>query len=140
MTMSKRNSLGISLGAIVLYWIYQIVSQRLDAELPAHFSDLVWRIVRNKVIVLAAIFLLLRLEGAGFKALGLSGDKWPKHLGIGLLFGLGMFVALNVVLGSVMSSVLPRPAASGPSILTFFKEPGEPPGLAADRDFRWRRG
>ena len=67
MTMSKRNSLGISLGAIVLYWIYQIVSQRPDVPLPAHFSDLVWRIVRNKIIVLTAIFLLLRLEGEGSK-------------------------------------------------------------------------
>jgi CAAX protease family protein len=124
MTVSKRTSLGISLGAIVLYWIYQIVSQRPDAPLPAHFSDLVWRIVRNKLIVLAAIFLLLRLEGEGFKALGLSGDKWPKHLGIGLLFGLAMFVALNVALGSVMGSVFPRPAASGPTIMSFFKEPG----------------
>jgi membrane protease YdiL (CAAX protease family) len=124
MTVSRRASLGISLGVIVLYWIYQIVSQHPDAPLPAHFSDLVWRIVRSKIIVLAALFLLLRLEGEGFKGLGLSGHKWPQHLGLGLLFGLAMFVALNVVLGSVMNSLLPRAAASGPSILTFFKEPG----------------
>src|SRR5450432_3891143 len=123
MTVSKRTSLGISLGVIVLYWIYQIGWQRPDAPLPAHFSELVWRIVRNKTIALAVIFLLLRLEGEGFGALGLSGLKWPKHLGVGLLFGLVMFVALNVALSSVMSSLLPRPAANGPSILTFFKEP-----------------
>ena len=73
--------------------------------------------------MLAALFLLLRLEGEGFKALGLSGHEWPKHLGIGLLFGLVMFVALNVALGSIMSSLLPRPAASGPTIMSFFKEP-----------------
>ena len=124
MTVSKRSSLGISLGAIVLYWIYQVVSQRPDAPLPAHFSDLVWRIVRTKIIVLTALFLLLRLEGEGFKELGLSGHKWLQHLGVGLLFGLAMFIALNVVLGSAMNSLLPRPAASGPSIFTFFKEPG----------------
>ncbi len=124
MTVSKRTSLGISLGAIVLYWIYQIVSQRPDAPLPAHFSTLVWRIARTKIIVLTALFLLLRLEGEGFKALGLSAREWPKHLGVGLLFGLVMFVALNVALGSVMNSLFPRPAASGPSILIFFKEPG----------------
>ena len=68
MTMSKRTSLGISLGAIVLYWIYQIVSQRPDAPLPAQFSALVWRIVWTKIIVLTVLFLLLRLGGAkGFK-------------------------------------------------------------------------
>ena len=123
MRISKPASLGISLGAIVLCWIYQIVSQRPDAPLPAHFSDLVWRIVCNKIIVLTAVFLLLRLEGEGFEALGLRFREWPKHLGIGLLFGLVMFVVLNVGLSSVMSSLLPRTAASGPSILTFFKEP-----------------
>jgi CAAX protease family protein len=120
--MSKRTSLGISLGAIVLCWIYQIVSQRPDAPLPAHFSDLVWRIACTKIIVLTAIFLLLRLEGEGFKALGLSAREWPKHLGVGLLVGLLMFVALNVLLGSVMSSLLPRPTTNGPSILIFFQE------------------
>lgn len=123
MTMSKRTSLGISLGAIFLYWIYQIASQRPEAPLPAHFSELVWRIARTKIIVLTALFFLLHLEGEGFKELGLSGQRWPKHLGVGLLFGLAMFVALNVVLGSVMNSLLPRPATSGPSIFTFFKEP-----------------
>ena len=123
MTISKRTSLGISLGAIVLYWIYQIVSQRPDAPLPAHFSTLVWRIVWAKIIVLTVLFLLLRLEGEGFQGLGLSGHEWPKHLGVGLLFGLVMFVALNVGLGSVMSSLLPRPAVGGPSIFIFFKEP-----------------
>jgi membrane protease YdiL (CAAX protease family) len=122
-TVSKRTSLATSLGAIVLYWIYQIISQHPDAPLPAHFSDLVWRIVRNKIIMLVALFLLLRLEGEGFEGLGLSGQRWPKHLGVGLIFGLVMFIALNVVLGSVMSSLLPRPVTSGPSIFIFFKEP-----------------
>ena len=123
MTISKRTSLGMSLGAIVLYWIYQIVWQRPDAPLPAHFSALVWRIVWAKIIMLTVLFLLLRLEGEGFQGLGLSGHEWPKHLGVGLLFGLGMFVTLNVGLGSVMSSLLPRPAVGGPSIFIFFKEP-----------------
>ena len=94
-----------------------------DAPLPAHFSTLVWRIACTKIIVLTVLFLLLRLEGEGFKALGLSARDWPKHLGVGLLFGLVMFVALNVALGSVMNSLLPRTATSGPSILAFFKEP-----------------
>lgn len=87
MTASKRTSLGISPGAIVLYWIYQIVSQRPDDPLPANFSTLVWRIACTKIIVLATLFLLLRLEGEGFNELGLNVREWPKHPGVGLLFG-----------------------------------------------------
>ena len=71
----------------------------------------------------AAIFLLLRLQGEGFRDIGVNGLQWPKHLGIGLLFGVAMFIALNVALGSVLGSLLPRPAASGPTIMSFFKEP-----------------
>ena len=77
----------------------------------------------HQLLVFAALFLLLRLEGEGFKELGLSGHQWPKHLGIGLLFGLGMFFALNVALGAVMQSLLPRPAGNGPTIVSFFNEP-----------------
>ena len=84
--------------------------------------------------------LVTRRTPQDLKALGLSAREWPKHLGVGLLFGLVMFVALNVALGSVMSSLLPRTATSGPSILSFFREPRNLAGLAANRHLRGRRG
>jgi membrane protease YdiL (CAAX protease family) len=123
--LSKRTALGVSLVVIVLYWTYRIVSQRAGPPtLPEHFSELVLRIVRNKLSVFAAIFVLLRLEGEGFDGLGLNRREWPKHLGVGLGIGLAMFIVLNVALDSTMNSLIPRPAASGPSILSFFKRPG----------------
>lgn len=123
MTLSKRTALWISLGAIVLHWIYQIVSRGAGPTLPDHFSELVLRIVRNKLIIFTAIFLLLRLEGEGFDALGVSRRDWPRHLGLGLAIGFAMFVGLNVGFDSVMNSLIPRPPASGPSVMSFFKEP-----------------
>jgi membrane protease YdiL (CAAX protease family) len=124
MTLSKRTALGISLGVMVAYWIYQLVSHQESQPLPAHFSELVLRIVRNKLIVFAALFLLLRLQGEGWDGLGVSRHEWPKHLGVGLAIGFAMFVVLNVALDSMMNSLIPRPPTSGPSIMTFFKEPG----------------
>ncbi len=124
MTLSNRSALGISLSVIVLYWIYQIVAQRSGPLLPAHFSELVLRIVRTKLIVFVTMFLLLRLAGEGWDALGVSRHEWPKHLGVGLLIGLAMFVGLNVALDSVMNALIPRPPASGPSVLSFFRQPG----------------
>lgn len=125
--LSRRRhnfALGISLGVIVLHWIYQLVSHQGSPPLPAHFSELVLRIVRNKLIVFAAILLLLRLQGEGLDGLGVSRLEWPKHLGVGLVIGFAMFVALNVALASVMNSLIPRPPASGPSIISFFRQPG----------------
>ena len=123
MTLSKRAALGISLGVIFVYWTYQIFSQHGSPPLPDHFSELVLRIARNKLIVFAAIYLLLRLQGEGFDALGISRVEWPKHLGMGLVIGLAMFIGLNVALDSVMNALIPRPPASGPSVMTFFKNP-----------------
>ena len=80
-------------------------------------------VVRNKLIVFAAIFLLLRLEGERFDVLGVTRQNWLKHLGVGLVIGLAMFVGLNVALDSMMNSLISRPPASGPSITTFFKQP-----------------
>lgn len=124
MTLSKRAALGVSLGVIFVYWIYQIVSQHGAHTLPDHFSDLVLRIARNKLIVFAAIYLLLRLAGEGFAALGVSRADWPKHVGMGLVIGVAMFIGLNVALDSVMNALIPGPQAGGPSVMTFFKEPG----------------
>ena len=63
MMLSKRTALGISLGAIVLYWMIQIAMEGSGHPLPDHFSELIFRIVRNKLLVMATIVLLLRLEG-----------------------------------------------------------------------------
>ena len=123
MSLPRRTALGISLGVIVLYWAYQIVPNRGAPSLPAHFPELVVRIVRDKLLVLAAIFVLLRLEGERFSQLGLTRRDWPRHLGLGLAIGLAMFIGLNVVLDSVMNSLVPRPPTSGASITRFFGNP-----------------
>jgi uncharacterized protein len=123
MRLSKRSALGVSLGVIVLYWGYQILSRHPGSPLPAQFSELVLRIVRNKLITLAAVVLLLRLEGEGVDGLGVRRDEWKKHLGVGLAIGFVMFIGLNVALDSLLNSLIPRPPASGPTILSFFKEP-----------------
>jgi membrane protease YdiL (CAAX protease family) len=108
---------------IVLSWAYPLVAHHDAPSVPAHFSELVARIVGTKVAVFAALFLLLRLEGEGFRQLGLTRDEWPKHVGLGLVIGTAMFVGLNVVLDSVMNSLIPRSATDGPSITDFFKSP-----------------
>ena len=58
-----------------------------------------------------------RLVGGGEPRHRIGG----AHLGVGLVIGLVMFVGLNVLLASVMNSLIPRPPESGPSIMSFFK-------------------
>jgi membrane protease YdiL (CAAX protease family) len=124
MTISKRFALGLSLGVIVLYWCYQIGSQQSGSSLPGQFSDLVLGITRNKLIVFCAILVLLRLEGVGFDDVGVRRQEWLKHLGMGLIIGLVMFVGLNVGLDSILNALMPKVPVNGPTILSFFEEPG----------------
>ena len=113
MPLSKRTALGVSIVAIVLYWIYVAVSQLSDPSLPAGFSALVLRIVRTKVLVFAALFALLRLGGEGWDSIGVRRSGWPRHLGVGLIIGFAMFLAMNVALNSVLNALIPRAATDG---------------------------
>jgi membrane protease YdiL (CAAX protease family) len=121
--LSQRTALAISLSVIVLHWIYQIIAQRHGPQLPARFSDFVLRIAILKSVTLAAIVLLLRMQGEGPGRLGVTRADWPRRLGLGLAIGLAMFVGLNVLLDSIMNSLLPRPAGPRPRRLGFFRSP-----------------
>ena len=123
MTLSKRTVLGISLAVIVLSWLYQIAAQRSGPALPSQFSELVLRVVREKLIVSVAIFVLLRLGGERFESLGVRRQDWRTHLGMGVVLGFAMFVGLNVAFSSVMNSLIPSSAASAKSLAAFFKPP-----------------
>ena len=123
MTVSKRAALGVSLGAIVLHWGFQLASTRTSSVLPANFADLVFVVGRNKLAMLAALALLLRLQGQGFDSLGLHRRDWRARLRAGLFIGAAMFVTLNVVLTSFMNALIPPAAANGPSVMAFFTQP-----------------
>jgi uncharacterized protein len=121
--LTARTALAISLGAIVLHWVYQLVSQRHGPDIPATFTALVLQIVAAKVVTFAAIVLLLRLQGERLAQLGLTRDHWPRHVGLGLVIGVVMFVMLNVLLTAVLNSLIAQPASGGPGIMAFFRSP-----------------
>ena len=80
--------------------------------------------MRNKIITLVALFLLLRLEGEGFKDLGLSSQNWPKHLArwFGLWLGDVHRVECRAQLDHDTRSCLDRRRAGRRSSF-IFKEP-----------------
>ncbi len=121
MKPSPRTVLAISLAVIVLHWAWQLWAGRDGPHLPAHFADLVRRIAVQKLATLAVITVLLRLRGEGPGALGLSRAAWPARLATGVAIGLAMFVLFNAALDSLLASVFPRPASSGPGVMAFFR-------------------
>lgn len=126
--LSPRAALGVSLSAIVLLWAWQIATIDSARVVPEHFSELVWRIARNKVVLFAGLVLLLRLGGETFAALGVRRERWLQQVGIGTAIGLAMFIALNVALTALLQSLFPPPDAAGRSVMAFF---GDPSNLVA---------
>jgi len=116
----RRPLLLASISLIVLHWIYQLVGYSSPPVIPEHFPDLVRQIIVNKLVMIIVLSVLLRLEPGGWAGVGVSRREWPRHVGRGVLIGLAMFIGLNVILTAVVEAVLPRPAAGGPSILSFF--------------------
>ena len=121
--MSKPTSLAVSLAGIVylLGLPDRVTKPRCMADRPFLGLGVAYRAQQDHRT--GCSFPFAPAGGGGLKALGLSPQNWPKHLAIGLVFGLAMFIAFNVVLSSLMNSFLPRPTASGPSIFIHFKEP-----------------
>ena len=120
--LPKRAALALSILAILASWVWQLTRAGTAGDIPQHFSELVLRIVRNKLLVFAALMLLLHLEGEGLAALGLTADRWRRRIALGIGLGTAMFVALNAGLSSVMQSLIP-PTPGAPSIMRFFRDP-----------------
>jgi membrane protease YdiL (CAAX protease family) len=119
---SKKAALAISLLAIATLWAYRIVSQGGSHALPAEFPLFALKISIGKCLMLAAIYVLLRLGGERFAQLGLSREAWPRHLAIGIGIGVAMFCLFNVGLASILGGLFPR-AGTGPSVMDYFRNP-----------------
>jgi hypothetical protein len=123
-TISKKTAVGIALAAIAAHWIYQIASNPGGAPIPEHFSELVLRIVRNKLIVVRGHLPPL---APGRGGLPLARGQPPR-----------LAEACRASDWSSVSHVRPaqrrlelgherahpRPENGGPSILSFFKDRG----------------
>jgi membrane protease YdiL (CAAX protease family) len=120
--MNKRTALYISLAVITASWIYEISFPHTNADLPADFSAFMLRIAAIKILNVAIIFALMKLEGASWSELGLTSNKWPKQLAMGLLFGVVFFILFNVGVGSVLNSIFPKLDVEGTSVMQYFTD------------------
>ncbi len=120
---TARTVLHLSLAVIVASWVWQVFLHPGGGALPADFGTFVLKIARSKVIVLAVIAVLLRLGGEGARSVGLAREGAWRRVGVGLVIGVPMFVLFNVVLDSALAGVFPKPPQTGPSVMTFFRDP-----------------
>ncbi len=123
--MTQQRVPVLSLSVIALWWAYGIWTAVASPTLiPAQFSDLVLSIAIRKTIVLIAIGILLRLDGDGLQRLGFTSPQWLAHIRRGIVYAVPVFIGIDVVLTTVLGSLISRssPGAVG-AITTFFRDP-----------------
>ncbi len=75
------------------------------------------------LVILLIVWGLLRLEGDRFVDLGLKADRFWAQLGIGALFGLGLFILHQAVLSPLADAVVPSSAPTGVDLAPLLTEP-----------------
>src|SRR5437868_5457859 len=105
MTLSKKTTLYISILAIFIYWLYNILF-KLTPIVPSDFYSLVIRITILKVITFLVIFLLLKLEGDNYNELGFNSSGLGRQIGTGILFGLASWIFIHIVFNPMLNMVM----------------------------------
>jgi membrane protease YdiL (CAAX protease family) len=122
MNLPQRTPLYLSLTVILSYWLYNLLSVDPQRVLPPTFFEFASGASLRKLIHITIIFLLLKLEGVGWGDVGVSGKDWKRHLRSGLLYGLILFVLINVGLSSVLRGIFPRPEDPGNTVMMYFHD------------------
>ena len=121
--MNKRAAFIISLAAVLAYWGYVIaVTARTVPELPATLTEILLSIVKIKLIVIAVVIILLKLEGDKFDQLGFRKTGQLKQILFGIGFGFATWIIINIVINPLLASVNPSPKPTS-DILAFMKDP-----------------
>ncbi len=122
MKLPGKTGLYVSLAAILSYWTYKVMTAIDSVDVPDNFSDFVIHVSLVKVGTMSAIALLLWIEPASWHELGLTFEYWKKRVFSGTWIGFVLFVLLNVVLSSILASVISDEAHSGSAIDFLFKD------------------
>lgn len=124
----KRNLQPLTIAIIVGYWTYSIWTQLLRpgaGQMPDSVREIAVFVSIKTVIAVAAIWFLLRANGERVAELGLGAGLLVRSLLRGSLLAIGLFVLVNVLVGSLLASF-----ASGgrsDSIGVLFTDPAQAP-------------
>jgi membrane protease YdiL (CAAX protease family) len=108
--VNRRLVLALSLAVIAFSWgrtLWRASGPPFVA--PADFSTLVLNVVVAKVVVAAVILALLWAGGESLRTLGFISPRWGRAIARGLLYGVLVFVILNVALPTALAAVLRLP-------------------------------
>jgi len=123
--MNRRYVLSLSFAAIALSWARVLWGAFGSPHIaPADFSRLVLNIVLVKAVVFGVIVALLWAGGESLRGLGFVSPRWLPAIARGILYGVVVFVVLNVVLPTALNALLNLSGGENAGTLTtLFRDP-----------------
>jgi len=124
-----RIALPLSVAVIVAYWLYSFGAHLLrsgEAVQPTSVSQLALYVCIKTAVVVGVVWPLLRANGERLADLGFGWHALRRAWLPGLLFAVGLFVLINVLLGSVLAAAFGGRGTS-PAVVALFRDPREAP-------------
>jgi len=124
----KRFGLPVSVLLIVAYWAFSVWAQLFragGAAVPGSVLAIAALVSVKTALAVSVVWTLLDANGERIANLGLTGPSLKAAFVWGPLLAAGVFVSVNVVLGSVLRALgtPPRPEA----LSALFRDPREAP-------------
>ena len=123
--MTRRNSLLISLGFIILMWVIKFIHNTvyIDAILDWASSMSTYSAygLAYGIFTVIAVTLLLRLSRERYKDIGFNNKSLFRQIGVGVLFGILIFVLMNIVIDTIVDALLPKESIEGTDLSILFQ-------------------
>jgi membrane protease YdiL (CAAX protease family) len=112
-----RTALLVSAGWILLRWLSKAVTNTyyIDRVLGriSSLQGLSLTALANGIVTVASVTLLLYLSGETYRDIGFHRRRLLRQLGLGFLFGTGIFVLDTFAISPVAEALLPETAPAG---------------------------
>jgi membrane protease YdiL (CAAX protease family) len=126
----KRIALPLSVGLILAYWLYSFGGYLLrsgESTTPASVSWLALYVCVKTAVVVVVVVPLLRANGERLADLGFGVTAVRGALLRGLLFAIALFIVLDVIGSSLLSSAGIGGGGTSPAVVALFRDPREAP-------------
>ncbi|MFC2004736.1 CPBP family intramembrane glutamic endopeptidase [Chloroflexota bacterium] len=123
--ISLRNAMFISLGFILLMWVIKVIHNTLYIDTILDWARSMptysFYALAYGAFTVIAVTLLLRLSKERYKDIGFNKQSLVKQIGIGFLFGLLIFVLMNIAIETVVDALLPKESVEGTDLSVLFQ-------------------
>ncbi|MFC1957709.1 hypothetical protein ACFLX0_02720, partial [Chloroflexota bacterium] len=123
--ISIRTAMFISLGFIILMWIIKVIHNTLYIDTILDWARSMqtysFYALAYAAFTVIAVTLLLRLSKERYKDIGFNKQSLVKQIGIGFLFGLLIFVLMNIAIETIVDALLPKESVEGTDLSVLFQ-------------------